>query len=38
MIASTKLTDHTNHLIQIDKADKHVVRTARLYGPNAAGK
>ena len=38
MIASTKLTDHTNHLIQIDKTDKHVVRTAMLYGPNAAGK
>lgn len=38
MIASTKLTDHTNHLIQIDKTDKHLVRTAMLYGPNAAGK
>lgn len=38
MIASTKLTDHTDHLIQIDKTDKHVVRTAMLYGPNAAGK
>ena len=38
MVASTKLTDHTDHLIQIDKTDKHVVRTAMLYRPNAAGK
>jgi uncharacterized protein len=38
MVASTKLTDHTDHLIRIDDTDKHVVRTAMLYGPNAAGK
>jgi len=38
MVASTKLTDHIDHLIQIDKTDRHVVRTAMLYGPNAAGK
>jgi len=38
MVASTKRTDHTDHLIQIDHTDKHVVRAAMLYGPNAAGK
>ena len=38
MVASTKLPDHTDHLIKIDDTEKHVVRTALLYGPNAAGK
>lgn len=38
MVASTKLTDHTDHLVQIGNTDKQVVRTAMLYGPNAAGK
>jgi len=38
MVASTKLPDHADHLIEIDGTDKHVVRTALLYGPNASGK
>jgi len=38
MIASTKLTDHSDHLIRIPNTDRHVVRTALLYGPNASGK
>jgi hypothetical protein len=38
MIASPKLADHSDHLIPIGDTGKHVVRSAMLYGPNAAGK
>lgn len=38
MIASPKLTDHTDHLIPLGDTGKHLVRSAMLYGPNAAGK
>lgn len=38
MIASPKLTDHTDHLVKIENTERDVVRTAMLYGPNAAGK
>jgi len=38
MIASPKLTDHPDHLVPIGDTGKHVVRSAMLYGPNAAGK
>ncbi|MEZ6086629.1 MAG: AAA family ATPase [Pirellulaceae bacterium] len=38
MIASTKLTDHPDHLIPLGDTCKHLVRSAMLYGPNAAGK
>lgn len=38
MIASTKLTDHPDHLVPIGDTGKHVVRSALIYGPNAAGK
>ncbi len=38
MIASPKLNDHPDHLIELNDTGKHVVRSAMLYGPNAAGK
>jgi len=38
MIASPKLTDHADHLVPLGDTGKHVVRSAMLYGPNAAGK
>lgn len=38
MIASPKLKDHPDHLVPIGETGKHVVRSALMYGPNAAGK
>ena len=38
MVASNKLTDHPLHIVPIGHTSKHVVRSAMLYGPNAAGK
>jgi uncharacterized protein len=38
MVASNKFSDHPNHLVQIGKTGKHLVRSAVLYGANAAGK
>ncbi|MDX1968787.1 MAG: AAA family ATPase [Planctomycetaceae bacterium] len=38
MVASNKLTDHPNHLVPIGKTGKNVLRTAVVYGANAAGK
>jgi len=38
MLASPKLSDHSGHLVPIGDTGKHVVRSALLYGPNAAGK
>lgn len=38
MVASNKLTDHPDHRIQIDETGKYLVRSAVLYGANAAGK
>ncbi len=38
MVASNKLSDHPNHRVEIDKSGKHLVRSAVLYGANAAGK
>jgi uncharacterized protein len=38
MVASNKLTDHPHHRVEIDKTGKHLVRSAVLYGANAAGK
>jgi hypothetical protein len=38
MVASNKLNDHPNHLVPIGETGKSVVRTAIIYGANAAGK
>ena len=38
MVASNKLTEHPNHLVPIPGTGKSVLRTALLYGANAAGK
>lgn len=38
MIASPKLTDHPDHLVALGDTGRHVVRSALLYGANAAGK
>ncbi|MEQ1828564.1 MAG: ATP-binding protein [Pirellula sp.] len=38
MVASNKLTDHPQHRVEIDKSGKYLVRSAVLYGANAAGK
>jgi len=38
MVASNKLTEHPEHLVKIDGTDKSLVRSALLYGANAAGK
>ncbi len=38
MVASNKLTDHPNHRIPIGTTGKHVLRSAVIYGANAAGK
>ena len=38
MVASGRLTDHPSHLVKIPGTDKSVVRTAVMYGANAAGK
>jgi len=38
MVASNKLTDHRHHVIPIGDTGKHVVRSALIYGANAAGK
>jgi uncharacterized protein len=38
MVASNKITDHAKHLVPIDQTPKSVVRTAVIYGANAAGK
>lgn len=38
MVASNKLSDHPKHLVPIGKSGKNLVRSAVLYGANAAGK
>jgi len=38
MVASNKLSEHLGHLIPIGSTGKHVLRTAVVYGANAAGK
>lgn len=38
MVASNKLTDHEHHLVPIADTGKSVLRTAIIYGANAAGK
>ena len=38
MTSSKRFSDHPGHLIRIGTADKFVLRTALLYGANAAGK
>jgi hypothetical protein len=38
MVASNKLTDHPQHRVEINKSGKYLVRSAVLYGANAAGK
>lgn len=38
LIASNKITDHANHLVPIKDTQKSVLRTAVIYGANAAGK
>jgi len=38
LVASNKLTDHPGHRIPIGTTGKHVLRSAVIYGANAAGK
>jgi hypothetical protein len=38
MVASNKLTDHPEHRVAIGMTGKHVLRSAVIYGANAAGK
>lgn len=38
MVASNKLSDHPDHLVSIGDTGKSLVRSALLYGANAAGK
>lgn len=38
MVASNKISDHLQHRVEIDKSGKHLVRSAVIYGANAAGK
>ncbi|HWE96947.1 MAG TPA: ATP-binding protein [Tepidisphaeraceae bacterium] len=38
LVASNKINDHANHVVPIDETQKSVVRTAVIYGANAAGK
>jgi len=38
MVASNKLTDHLGHRVAIGTTGKHVLRSAVIYGANAAGK
>lgn len=38
MVASNKLPDHLGHRIQVGDTGVHVLRSAVLYGANAAGK
>jgi AAA15 family ATPase/GTPase len=38
LVASNKISDHPNHTVPIDATQKSVVRTAVIYGANAAGK
>jgi uncharacterized protein len=38
MVASNKLTDHRDHLVPIGTTGKNVLRSAVIYGANAAGK
>lgn len=38
MVASNKLQDHCNHRIPIGQTGENVLRTAMIYGGNAAGK
>ena len=38
MVASNKLTDHSEHRVPIGTTGKHVLRSAVIYGANAAGK
>ncbi len=38
MVASNKLSDHPNHCVAIPGSDNSAVRTAVIYGANAAGK
>jgi len=38
MVASNKLVDHKQHLVPIGNTGNHLVRSALVYGANAAGK
>jgi len=38
MIASNKLSDHPTHRLELPSTDKGILRTAVIYGANAAGK
>lgn len=38
MVASNKFPDHPEHRIQVDDSNTYVLRSAVLYGANAAGK
>lgn len=38
MVASKKLTDHSTHLVSIPGTNKDILRSAVIYGANAAGK
>jgi len=38
LVASNKISDHHDHLVPITGTEKNVVRTAIIYGANAAGK
>jgi AAA15 family ATPase/GTPase len=38
MVASNKIADHPGHRVAIGKTGKHVLRSAVIYGANAAGK
>ena len=38
LVASNRLTDHSNHLVPIGSTGKHLLRSAVIYGANAAGK
>ena len=38
MVASNKLTDHRHHLVPIGDTGRSLVRSALIYGANAAGK
>ena len=38
MVASNKLADHPGHLVPIGTTGKSVLRSAVIYGANAAGK
>jgi hypothetical protein len=38
MVASSRITDHPSHLVEIPGQDKKLVRGCVIYGANAAGK